>query len=402
MAENVGESVTKGTRVVVTGRLEQRSWETEDGEKRSKVEVVADEIGPSLRWATADGHARTSAATAFDGGGGGGGGSAVRRPRRPPPTSRRPATTTMRSPSDGARQRRSAARTRTTPAAARRRSASSPRRRSSTSTTRTSTCSAGSCPTAPRSAPAGSPATTPSSRRRSPSAIKNAREMALLPYTNRVTTSSAAAAATVATAATGPTVRGDRGRPRPRRVRAPRPAVATTSSTPTTAIVETEVARRDRRRGGDDVMKLILRADVDGVGKKGDIVDVADGYARNFLCPRVSPSRPPRASRPGRRPCAARATSRTPPTAVPPRRSPAARADAPSRITAKAGRRGQAVRLGHRRRDRRGHRRADRHRARPQAAASRRADQDGRHPHRARPSCTPTWSSRSPSRSSPS
>jgi single-strand DNA-binding protein len=40
--------------VIVTGRLEQRSWESQEGEKRSKVEVVADEIGPSLRWATAE------------------------------------------------------------------------------------------------------------------------------------------------------------------------------------------------------------------------------------------------------------------------------------------------------------------------------------------------------------
>ena len=53
MAENVSESLTRGARVVVTGRLEQRSWETPDGDKRSKVEVTADEIGPSLRWATA-------------------------------------------------------------------------------------------------------------------------------------------------------------------------------------------------------------------------------------------------------------------------------------------------------------------------------------------------------------
>jgi single-strand DNA-binding protein len=53
MAENVAESVSKGTRVVVTGRLEQRSWETEQGEKRSVVEIVADDIGPSLRFATA-------------------------------------------------------------------------------------------------------------------------------------------------------------------------------------------------------------------------------------------------------------------------------------------------------------------------------------------------------------
>lgn len=53
MAENVCESVTRGSRVIVEGRLEQRSWETDKGEKRFKVEVVADEIGPSLRWATA-------------------------------------------------------------------------------------------------------------------------------------------------------------------------------------------------------------------------------------------------------------------------------------------------------------------------------------------------------------
>ena len=52
MAENASESLSKGSRVVVTGRLEQRSWET-NGEKRSKVEIVADEIGPSLRWASA-------------------------------------------------------------------------------------------------------------------------------------------------------------------------------------------------------------------------------------------------------------------------------------------------------------------------------------------------------------
>jgi single-strand DNA-binding protein len=54
LAENVALSLSKGMRVVVTGRIEQRSWETEDGEHRSKVEIVADEIGPSLRFATAD------------------------------------------------------------------------------------------------------------------------------------------------------------------------------------------------------------------------------------------------------------------------------------------------------------------------------------------------------------
>lgn len=52
LAENIAESLSKGTRVVVTGRLEQRSWE-QDGQKRYAVEVVADEVAPSLRWATA-------------------------------------------------------------------------------------------------------------------------------------------------------------------------------------------------------------------------------------------------------------------------------------------------------------------------------------------------------------
>jgi single-strand DNA-binding protein len=76
LAENVSESVTKGARIIVTGRLEQRSWETPDGDKRSKVEVVADELGPSLRWATAQvvknerrgpGEARPAAATSARG-----------------------------------------------------------------------------------------------------------------------------------------------------------------------------------------------------------------------------------------------------------------------------------------------------------------------------------------------
>ncbi len=53
MAENVAESLRKGSRVIVVGRLEQRSWETQEGDKRSVVEVRIDEIGPSVRWATA-------------------------------------------------------------------------------------------------------------------------------------------------------------------------------------------------------------------------------------------------------------------------------------------------------------------------------------------------------------
>ena len=69
MAENVAESLGKGSRVVVTGRLEQRSWETENGEKRSVVEIVADDIGPSLRWATAEVR-RNERRGSFDSGGG--------------------------------------------------------------------------------------------------------------------------------------------------------------------------------------------------------------------------------------------------------------------------------------------------------------------------------------------
>ena len=56
LAENVALSLTKGARVVVTGNLEERRWETEDGETRSKVELVADEVGASLRFATVDIH----------------------------------------------------------------------------------------------------------------------------------------------------------------------------------------------------------------------------------------------------------------------------------------------------------------------------------------------------------
>jgi single-strand DNA-binding protein len=54
LAENVAESLSKGNRVVVYGRLDQQTWENDNGERRSKVEVIADEVAPSLRWATAD------------------------------------------------------------------------------------------------------------------------------------------------------------------------------------------------------------------------------------------------------------------------------------------------------------------------------------------------------------
>jgi single-strand DNA-binding protein len=56
LAENAALSLTKGMRVVVAGRLEQRNWETEEGERRSKVEVVADDLGASLRFAIVEVH----------------------------------------------------------------------------------------------------------------------------------------------------------------------------------------------------------------------------------------------------------------------------------------------------------------------------------------------------------
>lgn len=69
LAENVSESITRGMRVVVYGRLNQRKWETETGEQRQKVEIIADDICPSLRWATA-----SVAKNPFPGGSEGGGG----------------------------------------------------------------------------------------------------------------------------------------------------------------------------------------------------------------------------------------------------------------------------------------------------------------------------------------
>jgi single-strand DNA-binding protein len=68
LAENVAE-LTKGDRVIVYGRLQQRSWENDAGERRSVVEVQAEEVGPSLRWATAKPERATAkAATSAKGG----------------------------------------------------------------------------------------------------------------------------------------------------------------------------------------------------------------------------------------------------------------------------------------------------------------------------------------------
>ena len=83
MAENAAESLSRGSRVIVTGRLEQRSWETAEGEKRSKIEVVADDVGASLNWATVQvTRNERREGGGFDGGGGGG--SAAPAPSAPP------------------------------------------------------------------------------------------------------------------------------------------------------------------------------------------------------------------------------------------------------------------------------------------------------------------------------
>src|ERR1700712_3596647 len=75
-AENVAESLHKGTRVIVQGRLKQRSFETREGEKRTVVELDADEVAPSLRYATArvNTAGRSGGNGGFGGGGSGGGG----------------------------------------------------------------------------------------------------------------------------------------------------------------------------------------------------------------------------------------------------------------------------------------------------------------------------------------
>ena len=79
MAENVAESLQKGARVMVVGRLQQRSWEDQDGNKRSTVEVQVDEVGPSLRWATA----RPERSQRSGGGFGGGSSQPAAQPASP-------------------------------------------------------------------------------------------------------------------------------------------------------------------------------------------------------------------------------------------------------------------------------------------------------------------------------
>jgi single-strand DNA-binding protein len=87
LGENAAASLHKGNRVVVTGRLEQRSYETREGEKRNITEVIADDLGPSLRWAQAqiERISRDSAdGGGYSGGGNSGGGNSGGAPKAAP------------------------------------------------------------------------------------------------------------------------------------------------------------------------------------------------------------------------------------------------------------------------------------------------------------------------------
>ena len=154
----------------------------------------------------------------------------------------------------------------------------------------------------------------------------------------------------------------------------------------------------DRRRGGGGLsMKVILRTDIDDVGKRGDICDVADGYARNYLLPGPGHRGHRRRGRPGR----AMRRARDLRDAAGPR---VGREDRPPlvakmiTITAKAGAEGGCSARSPRPTSPR-RRGPDRHR-RSTASCSSTSHQGARHPQRAREAPQPTWSSRSPSRSS--
>ncbi|RJQ83403.1 single-stranded DNA-binding protein [Pseudonocardiaceae bacterium YIM PH 21723] len=81
-AENVAESLTRGMRVMVQGRLKQRSYDTREGEKRTVIELEVEEVGPSLKYATAKVN-KVSRGSGGGGGFGGGGGGSAPMPTEP-------------------------------------------------------------------------------------------------------------------------------------------------------------------------------------------------------------------------------------------------------------------------------------------------------------------------------
>jgi single-strand DNA-binding protein len=87
-AEHVAESLQKGARVIVSGRMEQRTWRDKEDQQRESIEVVIDEIGPSLRWATASVNRTERSGGDWSGGGGGGGGGGEGADVPPAPVAR--------------------------------------------------------------------------------------------------------------------------------------------------------------------------------------------------------------------------------------------------------------------------------------------------------------------------
>ena len=83
-AENVAESLSKGMRVIVNGRLKQRSYQTKEGEQRTVFEIEADEVGPSLKFASAQVNRNPREGGGFGGGGGNFGGGQPQQPQSPP------------------------------------------------------------------------------------------------------------------------------------------------------------------------------------------------------------------------------------------------------------------------------------------------------------------------------
>src|SRR5487761_1278649 len=180
-AENAAESLQRGMRVIVSGRLRQRSYETKEGEKRTVDEVEVDDVGPSLRNASAKVTRSTrSSGGGFGGGGQGGqsgrgygGGSGSRAANdpwasesgdggttdEPPFLLLQTPTREPTIPADPGLCRGAPRWPRHRYASRRRRFACSARKRSNTSTTRTRRCCASSSPTGTRSAPGGSPVT---------------------------------------------------------------------------------------------------------------------------------------------------------------------------------------------------------------------------------------------------
>ena len=314
MAENISDTLAKGNRVIVNGRLEQRSWETDQGEKRSVVEVVADEIGPSLRWATASvtrserrgGGGQPGGGGDFGGGGGGragacggaapsGGGQSSSGPN-------------SGGPSGGAQARRRRLRLRRRALLGdeqmardreRRKSPANDRRRVQKKKVSILTqdridyvdykdvnllrrfMSERAKIRARRVT-----GNNQQQQREIAKAIRIAREMALLPYSVRQVTQRSRSG------------RRDRDRLDPNAPMptpdAPPPVVRPRARANCPRACRWTAAEDDRdveawrstpsRRA--ERMKIVLREDVEQLGKKGDLLEVAPGYARNYLVPR--------------------------------------------------------------------------------------------------------------------